>query len=100
MPPQARTDGVGDAMARLTYEEMSDEFARLTEAYFDAVSAAPKGTLVVFDGYPTTDVLVDLWKAHRAALAAAFEAGGWTEAEWEAEVERRVTRVQHGHGLA
>lgn len=77
-------------MSRLSYDDMGNEFDRLTSLYLEEVEKAPKGAPVVYQGIPTSDVLLSLWETHRARLLAAFKAGGWAEDEFSAENERRV----------
>jgi hypothetical protein len=78
-------------MSKLSYEQMSDEFERLVEIYFENVRVAPKGQPIEYEGYLTSDVLLMLWREHRERLLAAFHEGGWTEEEWEDEVCKRLS---------
>lgn len=69
---------------RLTYDAMADTATTLQIDYMNATREVPPSPIVVMpDGYPTTKGLLALWQAHRVALLAAFEEGGWTEDEYD-----------------
>lgn len=84
---------------KLSYEDMADKLEVLMKAYWDACAAVPPnaGNRIMHRrnpqsaAYPTTDILLDLWEKHRAATLSAFADGGWTETEFDEELERRVS---------
>lgn len=67
---------------RSTFEIVSDAFEALTDQYFDIVRALP---------HPSSQVVLNtIWALYMNALLDAFNRHGWTEEEWEAELERRL----------
>jgi hypothetical protein len=62
------------------YEALCDAFESLTNEYFGLLAALPR----------RGDQSTFLWALFRNALAALFAAHGWTEDEFDAEVEVRL----------
>lgn len=78
---------------KLSYDEMAEIVDVLSQEYLAEVSRIPmgSGTPVLYNGAPTSSLLLEAWEAHRRALVVAFEEGGWDEDDFEAEVSRRVS---------
>lgn len=67
---------------RTSYDTVGDAFEALSNAYLDGIQALPPQS--------GQAVLNTAWALYRNALLALFEAHGWTEDEWDAELERRL----------
>ena len=79
------------------YEKLCIDWDDESDRYY-AEARALKGTEqtpTAYCGIPTTDKLVKCFEAHRVRLAACFEKHGWSEDEFDAEIDRR-TQPEHG----
>lgn len=76
-----------------SYESLGDALDVIDERYMSEVSQAPKTGQYIWTGDPPrpTDVAsYEIWRKMREEKAALYAQSGWTEDEWEQELDRRL----------
>jgi hypothetical protein len=77
-------------VVRSDYDTLTDAWSLIIDAYMKGCADRTEhGVSVLYDGYPTTDVLVKMWEDKEKAVEALCASHGWTVAELEDEIARR-----------
>ena len=88
-------DGIGRSFEnpRWAFDQLLDALSYLHDRYMETVQRTPKSGVIVWTGnppMPTDKAVFEVWQQMREMELELFRESGWTEEEYDRELDRRL----------